>query len=255
MSRAPSDPPPVNPASGAVRVGTGPDERDTFVSCDAILFDMDGTLVDSRAIVERLWLRWAGEHLLSADAVLAVAHGRRTLETMQLVAPHLATVEEAARLDALEALEEGDETQIPGAAALLASLPADRWAVVTSAGGDLARARLGAVGLPLPITLIGADGVTRGKPDPEGYLEAARALGVSPSRAVVFEDTPAGAEAGRAAGALVIGLRTTFPHVDGCDVLVPNLEAVRLVPPLAGSALRLALRGAAVDPDRAGQTA
>lgn len=244
MSHTRSDPPPVDPASGRERPGADRVEDDTFVSCDATLFDMDGTLVDSRAMVERLWLSWAARHALSADAVLAVAHGRRTLETMQLVAPHLATVEEAARLDALEAREPRDETQIPGAAALLQSLPRISWAVVTSAGHDLARARLAGVGLPPPDVLVGADDVTRGKPDPEGYLKAARALGVAPSRVVVFEDTPAGAEAGRAAGAFVIGLRTTFPHVAGCDVLVANLEDVRLVPPLAGSAIRLALRAA-----------
>ena len=212
---------------------------EVIVDCDAVLFDMDGTLVDSREIVERLWLQWAAEHGLSADAILAVAHGRRTLETIQLVAPHLATPEEAARLDALEAEEDGHETAVPGAAALLTALPPDRWAVVTSAGRKLAAARLAVVGLPLPRVLVGADDVVQGKPSPEGYLRAAAVFGVAPERCVVLEDTPAGAQAGRAAGARVVGLRTTFPSVDGCDYLVRDLRAVRVAATVSAAPIRL----------------
>ncbi len=225
----------MNAASGP------PAARDTLVDCDGVLFDMDGTLVDSRALVERMWLRWAAEHDLPPAAVLAVAHGRRTLETMQLVAPHLATPEEAARLDALEAAEEGHETPIPGAPALLGSLPAGCWAVVTSALHHLAAARLTAVGLPVPAVLIGAEDVAHGKPAPDGYLQAARDLGLSPSRTVAIEDAPAGVQAARDAGAYVVGLCTTFDTLDGCDILLPDLRAVRLAAPAAGWRLRLAL--------------
>lgn len=219
-----------------------PRMSEAIIDCDAVLFDMDGTLVDSRQIVERIWLHWAAEHGLPAADILAVAHGRRTLETMQLVAPHLATPEEAARLDQLEAEDEGHETAIPGAAALLAALPPDRWAVVTSAGHQLALRRLAAVGLPLPRVLVGADDVAHGKPAPDGYLRAATALGVTPARTVVLEDTPPGAQAGRAAGATVIGLRTTFPTVAGCDFLVPDLRAIRVSEP-ASAAIRLIIDG------------
>jgi HAD superfamily hydrolase (TIGR01509 family) len=212
----------------------------SIVDCDAVLFDMDGTLVDSKALVERMWLQWAAEHGLEAAAILAVAHGRRTFETMQLVAPELATHEEAARLDALEAQEDGGETAIPGAAELLEALPPDRWAVVTSAGRQLALARLAAVRLPLPRVLVGADDVARGKPAPDGYLQAAAALGVRPERTVVLEDTAAGVQAGRAAGATVIGLCTTFTTVAGCDYLVPDLRAIRVVGSV-DSSLRLIL--------------
>ena len=212
---------------------------EAIIECEAVLFDMDGTLVDSREVVERLWLQWAAEHGLSADAILAVAHGRRTLETIQLVAPHLATPEEAARLDAREAQEDGHETAIPGAADILSALPPDRWALVTSAGRMLARTRLAAVGLPLPRVLVGADDVGRGKPSPEGYLQAARLLGVSAGRCVVLEDTPAGVQAGRAAGATVIGLRTTFPSVDACDYLVRDLRDIRVSGSGPGNTVRL----------------
>jgi sugar-phosphatase len=198
------------------------------IACDAVLFDMDGTLVDSRQIVERMWLRWAREHGLAPEAVLAEAHGRRTLETMQRVAPDIA-----------KALEEGGETAIAGAAGLLRVLPADRWAVVTSAIRRIAAARLAGAGLPLPRVLVGAEDVPAGKPAPDGYLKAARALGVEPARCVVIEDTPAGVQAGRAAGAVVIGLCTTFAAIDGCDVVLADLRGIRLSGSAGPGALRL----------------
>jgi mannitol-1-/sugar-/sorbitol-6-phosphatase len=148
----------------------------TVFDCDAVLFDMDGTLVDSRYIVERMWILWATEQGLSVEAALALAHGRRTLETMELLAPHLATPEEAARLDALEAEQEGGETAMPGASDLPSALPAHRWAVVTSAARVLASRRIGSVGLPGPLVLVSADDVVAGKPSPEGYLKAAYSL-------------------------------------------------------------------------------
>lgn len=209
--------------------------------CDAVLFDMDGTLVDSRALVERMWTLWATANNVPIEAALAVAHGRRTIETMALLAPELATPEEAARLDALEADEEGGETAIAGALHLLSVLPPDRWAVVTSAAQALAFRRLAGVGLPRPQVLVGADNVVAGKPSPEGYRLAAARLGFEAARCVVVEDTPAGAEAGRAAGASVIGLTTTFTTVPFCDALVPDLRAIRVEPPHGGWGIRLVL--------------
>jgi sugar-phosphatase len=214
---------------------------ETAFECDAVLFDMDGTLVDSRQLVERMWLRWADEHGLPHALVLAHAHGRRTLDTMRLIAPDLASPEEAARLDALESVEEqqgGGVVAVPGAAALLACLPASRWAVVTSAAHDLALSRIASVGLPTPSVLIGAENVRRGKPAPDGYATAALRLGIPPERAIVIEDTPPGVEAGRAAGARVIGLQITYPSLDGCEIVVPDLRAIRVTPAVEG-AIRL----------------
>ena len=213
----------------------------TVFDCDAVLFDMDGTLVDSREIVERMWKLWAAEHGLPVADALALAHGRRTIETMQLLAPHLATPEEAARLDALEAEQEGGERAIQGASELLSALPENRWAVVTSAGRDLALRRLALVGLRAPSVLVSADDVVIGKPSPEGYRQAAERLGVDTRRSVVIEDTPAGVEAGRSAGARVIGLTTTYQALPSCDVLVSDLRAVRAETPIDGWGIRLSV--------------
>jgi sugar-phosphatase len=215
------------------------------LECAAVLFDMDGTLVDSREIVERMWLRWAARRRVSPEAILAVAHGRRTLETMQLVAPEYASPEEAARLDEEEEEEarlRGGETAIPGAAPLLSALPADRWAVVTSAVREIALRRITGVGLPAPRLLVGATDVTTGKPNPEGYERAALGLGCRPADCVVVEDTPAGVEAGRRAGAAVVGVLTTYPALEGCVACVPDLRAITVVAGPSGR-LRLQVQG------------
>jgi sugar-phosphatase len=210
--------------------------------CDAVLFDMDGTLVDSRALVERMWLRWAERRGVSPAAILAVAHGRRTIETMEIVAPQFATPDEAAQLDAeeeAEAREHGGETAVPGAASLLCALPPARWAIVTSAVAGIAQRRVAGVGLPVPTVLVGAEDVLVGKPDPEGYCRAASALGFDPGRCIVVEDTPAGVQAGRAAGAQVIGVLTTYPALDGCAALVRDLRWIEAAGTGTSGALRV----------------
>jgi sugar-phosphatase len=204
--------------SGGVRV----------VACDAILFDMDGTLVDSNACVEATWRAWAARHGLDADALLQDAHGRQNQETIQRVAPHLNTPEERAQLRRAE--EECREVvEVPGARALLASLAPERWAVVTSAWRRLAEIRLECAGLPLPRVLVTADQVSHSKPHPEGYLLAAERLGTVPARCVVIEDAPVGIEAGRAAGMCVIGVATTYARERlGCELCVDDLRSVGL---------------------------
>lgn len=174
----------------------------------ALLFDMDGTLVDSTALVERTWGSFAESHGLDLVDVLAFAHGRPTAATVHRFLPDPAVAaRETARLVAHEESTTDGVREIPGARAVLTALPAGSWAVVTSASRTLARNRMHAAGLPVPEILVSADDIVRGKPDPEGYLIAAAALGADIASATVFEDSHAGVRAGLASGArtVVIG--------------------------------------------------
>ena len=198
----------------------------TELECDAVLFDLDGVLVDSALCVERHWRRWAAEHHLDRDEIMRVAHGRPTVETIRLVAPHLPAEEEAARLDAGEAFDTDGVMAIDGAAQLVRSLPPDAWAIATSGTRDTAMTRLRHTRLPVPAVLITADEVKRGKPSPEAYLLAAAQLDVRPERCVVVEDAPAGVSAARAAGMRVIAVATTHSHIELGEA---DIRAERLV--------------------------
>ncbi len=180
-------------------------------SCKAILFDLDGVLVDSTVSVEHAWRLWAQHHGLNVTDILAIAHGRRSIETMRLVAPDVATDREAEALNLLQAQDTSRDVAVRGAAALLAALPPEQWAIVTSGPLVLARARLQAVGLPLPAVLVTGEDVLHGKPHPEGYMKAAHQLGVAPEDCLVFEDAPSGIAAGLAADMRVIAVATTYP--------------------------------------------
>jgi mannitol-1-/sugar-/sorbitol-6-phosphatase len=197
------------------------------IDCDVVLFDMDGTLVDSTEVVERHWARWASRHQIDVSEILAVSHGRPTIETLRIVAPHLATEDQAARIDADEARDSHGVRAVRGALELVASLPAERWAVVTSANRALAVTRLTAAGFPIPDVLVTVEDVARGKPNPASYLHAARQLLAAADRSVVVEDTPVGVEAGLAAGATVIGVTTTYSTLDHCHYCVADLRAIR----------------------------
>ncbi|HEU4761330.1 MAG TPA: HAD-IA family hydrolase, partial [Gemmatimonadales bacterium] len=197
----------------------------------AILFDMDGVLLDSRPVVERTWRRWAERHGLSAEAVLRVAHGRRTRDTLQVVAPDLATDQEVVWLDAAELEDFAGIRPIAGAHALVASLPSDRWTVVTSAGRELAARRLAKVGLTLPAHAVTSEDVQNGKPAPDGYLLAAARLGVSTAECVVVEDAPPGIESGRACEARVIAVATTQPReaLTAADLIISDLDSLVVI--------------------------
>lgn len=186
------------------------------VRCSAFLFDLDGVLVDSQAVVERTWRRWAERHRLDPEAVLRVHHGRQVRDSLRAVFPDLAVDAEVDWLDAAELEDVEGLTIVPAAREFLSGLPRDRWAIVTSCGRALATLRLGAVGLPTPEVLVVAEDVKNGKPAPDGYRLGAKRLGYDPGACLVFEDAPAGLAAGRAAGARVIGLTTSL----GADALV-----------------------------------
>lgn len=191
---------------------------------DALLFDMDGTLVDSTAVVERTWADFSARHGLDVEEVLAYAHGRPTASTTaHFLDDAEEAVQEAARLAALEEVTVDGIVEVPGAAALVSGLPEDRWAVVTSAGRRLAERRLDAAGVPRPAVLVTADDVARPKPDPEGYLLAARLLGVSADACIAFEDSDAGVRAAVASGARTVVVGTLSSH-DGTLQRVVDLS-------------------------------
>lgn len=199
------------------------------LTCKAVLFDLDGVLADSTAIVDRVWREWAVERGLDGDALMSIAHGRPAAEVIAAVAPQLSVQTEVRELERREADASG-VTPIAGAMRLLASLPEGSWAVVTSGTLPLAASRLRAIGAPEPPVLVTANDVRAGKPNPEGYVHAARRLGAAPAECVVIEDSPAGVEAARAGEMAVIGVTTTFPaeSLTGVAAHVNSLEAVIL---------------------------
>lgn len=197
------------------------------------LVDLDGVLVDSLASVTRTWTWWASLHGLDPTPFIE-GHGRRTREAIAELAPGLDAEAEAALIEDREATETAGVVALPGAQALLRSRR--RLAIVTSGSSHLAHARLRAAALPVPDVLITAELVARGKPDPEPYLLAAERLGLAPGDCTVFEDAPAGVQAGKAAGMQVVGITTTVSaeELAGADFVVPDLGAYLRRRPLSG---------------------
>lgn len=194
---------------------------------------MDGVLVNSKAVIERVLQRWADRRGLDREAMLHLPHGQKTSDTVRGLAPHLNLADEVAWLDAEEERDLAGIV-VPGAARLIGALAPEEWALVTSAGRELAVLRLAAAKVPLPRTIVSGESVTRGKPDPEGYLMGARLLGRRPDECVVVEDAPAGIAAGLAAGMRVIGVATTYERARlaplGCAAIVSTLADISLEP-------------------------
>jgi mannitol-1-/sugar-/sorbitol-6-phosphatase len=199
-------------------------------SCSAILFDLDGVLVDSTRAVDREWRLWAQRKGLDGDAIMAIAHGVRTVEVIRRVAPHLDAEDEARLIEDEEAGDQDGVSVMPGAAELLRSIPLGRWGVVTSGSRPLASARLRFCGLPVPEVLVTSDDVTNGKPHPEPYLNGAAGLGVNPADCLVVEDAPAGIQSARTAGMKVIGMASTYPvdALHDADAVIGRLEQIRI---------------------------
>jgi len=195
-------------------------------SLRAVLFDLDGVLVESREATERVWRDWAVRHGIDMAELRAAMHGVRSVEVIRALRPELDAVAESDAIERRQAVDVDGLRAIPGAAAALRALREDRVAVVTSATRPLAEARLGAAGISPPAVMVSAGDVARGKPDPEGYLTAAERLGVDPAEALVVEDSPPGIEAGRAAGAATVGVTSTHEaaQLGAADVVIGTLR-------------------------------
>ena len=193
---------------------------------EAVIFDMDGTLIDSTPAVERAWTVWAGEHGFTRSE-MAGTHGVPSAGVVRMFVP--AEQQEAAidRINVLELEDVHDIVVLPGAAEALAAVSSSKSAIATSCTIPLAKARIAAAELVPPTVLVTADDVKRGKPAPDPFLEAARRMGVDPSRCLVIEDAPAGLQAAKAAGCFTLAVVTTTPidqlHADG---IVTNLSEV-----------------------------
>jgi len=199
-------------------------------TCAAILFDLDGVLVDSTRSVVRQWHRWAREKGLNPDEVSAVAHGVRTIEVVRRMAPHLDAEAEALALEQREAVDYDGVEVMPGAAELLQSIPEGKWCVVTSGMRMLALSRLQIGNLPVPKVMVSADEVTNGKPHPEPYLKGAQLLGMDPDECLVVEDAPAGIRSAHAGNMKAIGITSTYAtkELEEADAVIHNLSQIKV---------------------------
>jgi sugar-phosphatase len=199
-------------------------------SCAAILFDLDGVLCDSTRQVDREWREWAARKGVDGDAVMAIAHGVRTIEVIRRVAPHLDAESEAAAIENHEAQDQRGVTVMPGALDLVQSIPEGRWGVVTSGSRLLAQNRLRHCGLPLPKVLITSDDVIHGKPHPEPYLKGAEGLRYRAAECLVIEDAPAGIQSARASGMKVLGITSTYAAdaLRQADAVIGKLGQIRV---------------------------
>ncbi|MGW3953348.1 HAD-IA family hydrolase [Streptomyces sp. NPDC004752] len=201
----------------------------TVLTARALLLDMDGTLVNSDAVVERIWRRWAERHGLDGDKVMKVVHGRQGHASMAVLLPDRPVEQnlaDNARMLAEETADMDGVVEIPGASVFLRALRGLPHALVTSADTALSTARMAAAGLAQPDVRVTAESVGASKPDPAGFLKGAAELGVAPADCLVFEDSGAGIAAGRAAGMRVVGVGPRA-GVHAPDVLVNDLTRVR----------------------------
>lgn len=211
------------------------------VSCDALLFDMDGVLIDSTPAVERVWKRWAIEHGFDPEEVVRDAHGRPSIDTVREYLPDADHETKNRLIEQAEIDDIDGVVPLPGALELLTSLPRERWTIVTSCTRPLAEVRIKAAGLPVPQEFVTASDIRNGKPHPEPYLTGAKKLGFSAASCIVIEDAPAGIRAGKAANMRVVAVRTTAGDselrevgadwiVDGCaEITVQEIAANRIV--------------------------
>ena len=223
------------------------------LACAALLFDMDGVLIDSTPAVARVWGQWARERGFDPAMVVRLAHGRPSISTVRDLLPHADHEAENREVERREIADLEGVVPLPGAQRLLASLPPERYAIVTSSTRKLAEARLRAASLSIPKFFVTSSDIVRGKPDPEPYLKAAAKLAVSAEDCVVVEDVPSGIRAGKSAGAQVIAFPTTVNAEElvaaGADWIVENCQAIHVaVQDCGGRPLHVVLAGKAVSP-------
>lgn len=215
------------------------------ITCGALLFDLDGVLIDSTPAVIRVWTQWAMAHGFDPDEVVRRAHGRPSISTIREYLPHADHEAENRVVESGEIADLNGVVPLPGARELLEALPPDRWTIVTSCTRQLGTTRLRAAGLPIPPRLVTCDDVKNGKPDPEPYLKGASLLGVAAKDCIVVEDAPAGIRAGKAAGAQVIACRTTSPEPElrdaGADWIVDDCKSISVLGRNPNGDLRLAV--------------
>jgi sugar-phosphatase len=201
-----------------------------LIFCNAVLFDLDGVLIDSTPAVARVWGKWAQKHGFDPDDVIRHAHGRPSITTIREYLPGGDHELENRDVERAEIDDLGGVVALPGARELLASLAPDSWTIVTSGTRTLAEVRIRAAQLTVPKIIVTASDVTNGKPDPEPYLKGASLLGVAATKSVVIEDAPAGIRAGKAAGAIVIAVTTTAPIAElqtvGADWIVEGCQSI-----------------------------
>lgn len=204
----------------------------TLITCSALLFDLDGVLIDSTPAVARVWKRWAVAHGFDPDEVVRRAQGRPSIESIREYLPHADLEAENREVERGEIEDVDGVITLPGARELLSALPPERWAIVTSCTRRLAEVRLRAAGLRVPERLVAWDDVLNGKPDPEPYLKGASLVGVPAGDCLVVEDAVAGIRAGKAAGARVIACRNTASESElraaGTDWIVEGCSSVSL---------------------------
>lgn len=204
----------------------------TRISCAALLFDMDGVLVDSTPAVARVWTRWAARHGFDAAEVVHRAHGRPSITTVREYLPDGDHLAENKEIERDEVTDLDGVVPLPGALQLLSALPRGRWTIVTSCSRRLAEVRVKTSGLPRPEVFVTSSDIQNGKPAPDPYLKGAEVLGFAPQDCVVVEDAPAGVRSGKAAGARVIALRTTMSERElwdaGADWVVQDCSAIAL---------------------------
>jgi mannitol-1-/sugar-/sorbitol-6-phosphatase len=213
------------------------------LQCDAFLFDVDSTLVNSSACIESVWRIWSEKYGFELEQVLAAVHGRKISETLGMIAPEMNAEKFLVEIQNIALHAFKNVREVKGAKTFLSKLPPESWAISTSGARQVSLSSMNNAGLPLPAAVVAAEDVVHGKPDPEPYIRAAKLLGVKAENCIVFEDSLAGIQSGRTAGATVIALTTTHraEELTGLDFLIQDFSQLEVRANQEGAGLRFEL--------------